>query len=75
MLLATVMFLLAAVLRMRLGMPAFLSVWLAPVFIAMIYDYLVVIGIVALIVIGFRGVLSGTDVWTSIAKSLSRLAS
>ena len=41
----------------------------------MIYDYLYVIGIVALIVIGFRGLLSGTDVWTSIAKSRSRLAS
>ena len=73
--LATVMLLLAAVLWMRLGMPAFLSVWLAPVFIAMIYDYLYVIGIVALIVIGFRDLLSGTDVWTSIAKGRSRLAS
>ena len=73
--LATVMLLLAAVLRMRLGMPAFLSVWLAPVFIAMIYDYLYVIGIVALIVIGFRGLLSGTDVWMGIARSLSRLVS
>jgi len=40
-------------------MPAFLGVWLAPVFIAMIYDYLYVIGIVALIVIGFRGLLGG----------------
>lgn len=83
MLLATVMLLVAAVLRIRVGMPACLSIWLAPVFIAMIYDYasrrvihpVYVIGLVVLTVIGFSGQLSGTDAWMSIARSLSRLAS
>lgn len=83
MLLATVMLLVAAVLRIRVGMPAFLSIWLAPVFIAMIYDYasrrvihpVYVIGLVVLTVIGFSGQLSGTDARMSIARSLPRLAS
>ena len=56
MLLASVMFLVAAVLRMRLGTHAFLSIWLTPVFMAMIYAYasrrvihpVYVIGLVAL---------------------------
>lgn len=64
-------------------MPAFLSIWLAPVLIAMIYDYasrrvihpVYVIGLVVLTVIGFSGQLSGTDARMSIARSLSRLAS
>ena len=83
MLLATVMLLVAAVLRMRLGMPAFLSIWLAPVVIAMIYDYatrrlihpVYVIGLVALTVIAFRGLLRETDFWMSIARGLSGLVS
>ncbi len=77
------MLLVAAVLRIRVGMPAFLSIWLAPVLIAMIYDYasrrvihpVYVIGLVVLTVIGFSGQLSGTDARMSIARSLSRLAS
>jgi len=77
------MLLVAAVLRIRVGMPAFLSFWLAPVLIAMIYDYasrrvihpVYVIGLVVLTVIGFSGQLSGTDARMSIARSLPRLAS
>ena len=81
MLLATVMLLVAAVLRMRLGMPAFLGIWLAPVLIAMIYDYatrrlihpVYVIGLAALTLIAFRGQLRETDFWMSIARGLSGL--
>ncbi len=87
MLLATVMLLVAAVLRMPLGdprsMPVFLSVWYAPVLIAMIYDYatrriihpVYVIGLVSLTIVSFRYLLIDTDLWMSIARRLSTLVS
>jgi hypothetical protein len=87
MLLATVMLLIAAVLRMPLGdprsMPVFLGVWLAPVLIAMIYDYatrrmvhpVYVLGLVSLTIVSFRYLLIDSDLWMSIARRLSTLVS
>ena len=85
MLLATVMLLVAAVLRMDLGDPRprmlFLSIWLAPVLLAIAYDYatrrlihpVYVIGLVSLLVVSFRDTLRETDAWMGIARALSRV--
>ncbi len=82
MLLATVMLLVAAVLRMGLGARyIFLSIWLAPVLIAMAYDYasrkivhpVYVIGLVVLTLVSLRDLARETDVWMGIARGLSRL--
>ena len=85
MLLATVMLLVAAVLRMDLGDPRprhiFLSIWLAPVLIAMAYDYasrkivhpVYVIGLVSLTLVSLRDLARETDIWMGIARGLSRL--
>ena len=90
MLLATVMLLIAAVLRMPVNprlnlyfMPLFLSIWFAPVLLAMIYDYVTrrvihpvyVIGLVSLTILSLRHLVSNTDLWMSIARQLSTLVS
>jgi ABC-type Na+ efflux pump permease subunit len=82
MLLATVMLLVAAVLRMGLGgRHIFLIVWLAPVLVAMAYDYasrkivhpVYVIGLVVLTLVSLRDLARETDVWMGIARGLSKL--
>ena len=90
MLLATVMLLIAAVLRMPVNprlnlyfMPLLLSIWFAPVLLAMIYDYVTrkvihpvyVIGLVSLTILSLRHLVSNTDLWMSIARQLSTLVS
>ena len=90
MLLATVMLLIAAVLRMPVNprfnlylMQLFFSIWFAPVVLAMIYDYVTrrvihpvyVIGLVSLTILSFRYLVSNTDLWMSIARQLSTLVS
>ena len=90
MLLATVMLLIAAVLRMPVNprfnpylMPLFFCIWFAPVLLAMTYDYatrrvihpVYVIGLVSLTILSFRYLVSNTDLWMSIAWQLSTLVS
>jgi hypothetical protein len=64
-------------------MPLFLSIWFAPVLLAMIYDYVTrrvihpvyVIGLVSLTILSLRHLVSNSDLWMSIARQLSTLVS
>ena len=86
MVVASTYLLVAAALRLPfLGSPRsqvlFLAIWLSPIFLGMIYDFIsrrmvhpvYVIGVIVLAVSGFRDSLRSTEIWLEFTNGLARL--
>jgi len=85
MLVATVMLTVAAVGRMPIGNPpsdsAALLIWLSPIYLSMVYDFVskrlihpaYLIGLVTLGVVHFRGLIVDTSLWQSFANSVAAM--
>ncbi len=86
MVVASTYLLVAAALRLPfLGSPRsqvlFLAIWLSPIFLGMIYDFIsrrmvhpvYVIGVAVLAISGFRDPLRSTEVWLEFTSGLARL--
>ncbi len=86
MVVASTYLLIAAVLRLPfLGSPRsqilFLSIWLSPIFLGMIYDFITrrmvhpvyIVGAVVLAISGFRDPLRSTKIWLEFTNGLARL--